>query len=57
MENEKQKSKTVSKKELIRTITNLDTNNLLDGASLIRTNIPNLKAIIVLLKAEIAMPV
>ena len=57
MEDEKQKSKTVSKKELLRTITNLDVNKELDVPSLVRTNVANLKAIIILLKSRIAMPV
>ena len=49
METEK-KTKTPSKKELMRDIESLDTNKVFDLVSLGRTNIANIKAIALLLK-------
>ena len=50
-ENAKAKKKTISKKELMRDIENLDTNKVFDLVSLNRTNIANIKAIKELLTA------
>lgn len=51
MEKTQQKKKAPSKKELMRTIENLDTNKVFDLVSLNRTNIANIKAIAEMLKA------
>ena len=45
------KKKTISKKELLREIENLDTKKVFDYVSLGRTNIANIKAIAEMLKA------
>jgi len=52
MENKTEtKTKTISKKELMRSIELLDTNKVFDLVSLNRTNIANIKAIEGMLKA------
>ena len=45
-----EKKKTISKKELLREIENLDTKKVFDYVSLGRTNIANIKAIAEMLK-------
>jgi len=51
MEKKEEKKKSITKKELMRSIETLDTNKVFDLVSLNRTNIANIKAIAEMLKA------